>query len=329
MSPRALPLVSRSVVGKVTAAIVAGLLSALVDAAPPSASSTLPSVGLAGTPQEAGSGAPQVTIQAESKQDLERRAKSFVQRLVRSGRFYDESLSRWRSPLCFEVAGLPKAQGDFVLTRLSGDASAAGIRLAGDPCQPNFIVILTSQSDAFIKALQARSPRMFGDAPRAQIQRFLHPSERRVVRVWYNADWVGSDGTPLSRLGTVCGGVPISWMTNEIPTSCTQIGSHLQRSNVIGFLSVIVVVDRNHAGNSTFGQLSDYIAMVGLADIDPDEDYGDTPTILSLFNPAGASAPPGLTPWDQAFLGALYRTDQTSRTQRSAIVTNVVQSLSH
>jgi hypothetical protein len=54
---------------------------------------------------------------------------------------------------------------------------------------------------------------------------------------------------PLSRLGTVCGGVPMAWMTNETPTS------------------------------STFGQLSDYIAMVGLADIDPEEDYVPHPTI--------------------------------------------------
>jgi len=307
--------VSRSVVGKSAIAIVAGLLSVLAEANPPSADSGNQSPGAVSPSQEPRSSAPQVTIQGQSQQDLEHRAHDFVQKLVRGGRFYGESLPTWHKPLCFEVLGLPRPQGEFVLSRLSSDASSAGIRLAGDPCQPNFFVILTSQPDSLIETLNARRPKMFGNGQSAQIRRFLHPSNRRVVRVWYNADSIGTDGMPMIRLGTACGGVPMSWMTNEIPTNCEHLGSHLQLSALIAFSSVVIVVDSNLSRDATFGQLSDYIAMVGMADIDPDGDYGDIPTILHLFNQSQTPAPPGLTTWDQAFLSAIYGTDQASSTQ--------------
>jgi hypothetical protein len=64
----------------------------------------------------------------------------------------------------------------------------------------------------------------------------------------------------------------------------------------------------------TIGQLADYVALVGLADVRLDADPSAAPSILELF--AGhATAPPGLTPWDRALLYSLYTTRQTDREQ--------------
>jgi hypothetical protein len=58
------------------------------------------------------------------------------------------------------------------------------------------------------------------------------------------------------------------------------------------------------------GQLADYVAMVGLAQVRLSPDTGTAPTILSIFR--GQPQVQGLSPWDAAFLQSLYSTSQSS-----------------
>ena len=67
--------------------------------------------------------------------------------------------------------------------------------------------------------------------------------------------------------------------------------------------------------------------MVGLAEIRLDAKMGDAPSILQLFTAYGHTPPPGLSPWDQAFIKALYRTRHTDPSQLAAIKTSVVNEL--
>ena len=83
--------------------------------------------------------------------------------------------------------------------------------------------------------------------------------------------------------------------------------------------SVIVVVDNTKTTNINIGQLADYVALLGLAQIKPKTNPGTASTILNLFRETGQPAPQGLSPWDEAFLHALYTTDQTSTLQVSVI----------
>jgi hypothetical protein len=78
-----------------------------------------------------------------------------------------------------------------------------------------------------------------------------------------------------------------------------------------------------------FGQLADYIAMIAMTELDPDAPLGTAPTILRLFTDRAADATPaaGLTPWDRAFLKALYHTPLKETMQRSAITTLMLHSL--
>ncbi|HEV2703211.1 MAG TPA: hypothetical protein VGV09_16410, partial [Steroidobacteraceae bacterium] len=46
---------------------------------------------------------------------------------------------------------------------------------------------------------------------------------------------------------------------------------------------------------------------------------GDAPTILKLFDGAAATAEPGLSSWDQAFLKALYETDPSTKVQMNEL----------
>jgi hypothetical protein len=60
-------------------------------------------------------------------------------------------------------------------------------------------------------------------------------------------------------------------------------GTRLRYGAVQKLTSVIVVVDSTQTTNINMGQLADYVAMVGLAQIRLEANTGTAPTILGLF----------------------------------------------
>jgi hypothetical protein len=268
---------------------------------------------------------PQVTVETQ-RDALRERMYDFVRGITRATRSYGESLARWRAPLCFLVAGLPKAEDEFILERLSQIADSAGARLAPQDCRPNFFVVLSSDPDSLLKEWAARNARLFGDGTPAEIHRFLSPPRPRTVRVWYNAAAVGADGMPVTS-GVACG-MPVRMMASLIQFSCSNESSHVAFYDVLAFSSVVVIVDTRRLQDLSFGQLADYVAMVGLTQIDLEDEVGGFPTILQLFAASRQATPAGLTTWDQAFLSALYHSDQSSRFQRSQIVVRMLHDVS-
>jgi hypothetical protein len=79
--------------------------------------------------------------------------------------------------------------------------------------------------------------------------------------------------------------------------------------------SIVVVVDAEALERTSFSQLSDYVAMVALAQVDPDS-KPTAPSILGIFDAAGASEQT-LSMWDRAFLEALYSTHQRNAAPHS------------
>jgi secretin/TonB-like protein len=275
--------------------------------------------------KDASKALPQVTVETQ-RDALRERMYEFVRGITRDTRSYRESLARWRVPLCFLVAGLPKAEDEFVLERLSQIAISAGARLAPQDCRPDFFVVLSSDPDSLLKEWAARNARLFGDGTPAEIRRFLSPPRPRAVRVWYNAAAVGTDGMPVTS-GVACG-MPLRMMASLIQFSCSNESSRAAFYDVLAFSSVVVIVDTRRLKDLSFGQLADYVAMVGLTQIDLDDDVGGFPTILQLFAASRETAPAGLSTWDQAFLSALYHSDQGSRLQRSQIVVRMLHDVS-
>jgi hypothetical protein len=187
------------------------------------------------------------------------------------------SLPGWRDRVCPQVTGLPEQEGKLILARISEIGRVAGVRMAAEHCSPNLNVYVTSQPKELLEAMQKRNSfDMFG--PRG-MPHLLNPfiDTARPVRVWYN---IYGRGRPVSFR--------------------------------FAFTRVVVVVDQTRLQGVSPGQLADYIAMVGfaeikpLAEIRPGAPLGDAPTILKLFDAAQGTAPTGLSDWDQAFLKSLY-----------------------
>lgn len=257
--------------------------------------------------------APPQAQAAETRAELGRRVGSFVRGAARNPGFSeDEPLVRWNTPICFFVAGLSAAQVKVVLARLSKNSSSAGAPLARTPCQPNFIILATSDPDRALEASYARNPQLFGSAPPAQIRQFLESSRSRPVRVWYNIN--------LGRKSGVHNG-------HFVPSNTQAESSPFVGNTAFDFYSIVAIIDTNRTQHTRLDQLADFLVMAGLTNVDLDADLGSAPSILRLFAASGENQPPGLSDWDAAFLKALYQSNQTSRTQRSEITEMVTRDI--
>ncbi len=255
---------------------------------------------------------PEVTVEAQQTA-LQQRVEVFVRGVTQNPGFSDhESLVRWNVPICLLAAGLAAEDLKTVSVRLTQIIAAAGAPLAREPCQPNFVIVVTSEPDRVLEAWHARNKQLFGDATLPQIHRFLDRSGSRPIRVWHNID---RGRTASMRFG------------HFVPSNNHAESSAFVWNAVLSFFSVIAIVDPNLAPHVTLDQLTDYIAMAGLSNVDLDTDVGNAPSILRLFV-SSPTPPAALSPWDAAFIKALSQSDQTSRTQRREIAERVMHEIS-
>jgi hypothetical protein len=278
-----------------------------------------------------------ITVEAKKKEreELRLQADQFVKTTVvqHSG----ESLTRWNTQVCPLVAGLPRDQGEFVLRRLSQSVRDAGAPLAPENCKANFFILVSSQADQILEELRKKRPRLFdthnGLGP---LQHFLRTE--RPVRVWQNWQNQGDDagGVVIAEAfigvsgGASMGGAVgtgsssaamANWPTARLPNS------HLSRSAVRSIYTAIIIVDLARMKDVNLGQLSGYIAMVGLAEINLDRPIVAAPSVLRLFSEPGETPLEGMSPWDQALLKSLYASRAESVMQVSEMETHMVDSI--
>src|SRR6185437_11844050 len=289
----------------------------------------------------------EVTVTAQ-RAKLAARVRDFVNQIVTPENNGEEGIARWRVPaVCPLVSGLTRQQGEFILERLSEIARKAGVPLAGEQCHPNLYILVTAQPEELLRGMEKRNRAFtfgyetFGSStantsytPEGVVNEFIETP--RAVRAWYNDNQKDPWGQPLAScqanlLLPICNAPGLDPRTEGMKQRfCTQTnyyrcgrgtagGSHLTLSAISTFSRVFVIVDQTRLHGVTFGQLADYVAMVGFAKLRPGAHLGDAPTVLKLFDGAPQAAPAGLTDWDQAFLKSLYATEQLAKGQSGQI----------
>ena len=264
-----------------------------------------------------------VTIEAARERLLKRQISEFVAGFV--FRYGNDSLARWNTPICPLVAGLPSERGEFILARVSQIARDSHAPLAGEHCRPNFFVVVTDNPDHLVEKWSQRDRGLLNTCNgMGYVKAFLH--SRQPVRVYYNGKFHASEGTGRDVSSFDLVGSSLDFHFGQCTYGGAELGTRLRYSDVQELTSVIIVVDSRHTTNLNMGQLSDYVAMVGLAQVRPDADTSKAPTILSLFGEADPR-PQGLSPWDQSFLHSLYTTNQSSVLQVSMIKTGMFEQI--
>lgn len=206
--------------------------------------------------------------------------------------------ARWDRKLCVRVAYLRRDFARFMVDRIDRAARDIGIETAHFNCRPNVLVIAAGDGQEMARAMVNARPGLFlthvtGANPgRAELDTFQ--STDRAVRWWHISLPVNADtGQAAVRLpGQAPGG------------SSGETGSRLRTELQNDLQRVFIVVDFNEANGTSIGALSDYVAMVALAQVNAEADTSRYDTILNLFD--GPGAPSGLTDWDRSYLQALY-----------------------
>lgn len=263
-----------------------------------------PSAPSASTPTPPGAELESVTVEAQRRRErIDQEVSEFVVSVVGTARV--ESLSRWKVPICALTVGLTEAMSDFVEGRVSQIATDADIPLGDQDCAPNFVIVVTPEPQELLKEWWAEDHNLFNrDRGLGGVNRMIRTDQP--VRVWHNA----CDIPPLRGYYQPSG---------QLDCGVGVTGSRLTHAAVRAIYSAIVVVDLDLIEGLTFGQVADYVAVVGLTKIRPSPDLGEANTILGLFGGDFPSRPKGLTTWDQSFLKAIYETTDGSVTELAQI----------
>lgn len=229
-------------------------------------------------------------------QRLEELTREFVDEVSAPPR--NRGLARWWGGVCVAVVNIRTEVAQPLADRISQVAMEYGLR-PGDPgCQPNILVTFADDGQALSEAMVERRRRIFRvgvgglDRGNAALRDFRESD--RPVRWWHvsvptNAN-TGEAGIRLP------GGDAPEVMGEGLVNRGRWIRDDLNK--------VIIVVDISQIDGAMLPQLADYLALVALAQVDPDGDTSRFTTILNLFDDPEGS--PGLTGWDRAYLEALY-----------------------
>ena len=248
------------------------------------------------------------------------RARTFVNRVAAPAR--GRGLGRWRK-VCPGVANLDRAVAQPIVDQIAIRAIELGIEVEGQGCEPNIIVVFTTDATSLTRALVEAEPRVFrgqgGGIDRGGAALRAFRDTDRPVRWWLlNVPIDSETGRRAVRVPGDRAGGPVGRRLAEAlgynAADCVGAGapiiqsaggaSRLNSQIVDQIYKAIVIVDVDAVAGLNAVQLGDYLAMVSLSQVDPAAETGAFDTVLNLFDdPVGVT---GLRAWDEAYLQALY-----------------------
>lgn len=221
------------------------------------------------------------------------------------------NLATWPDRVCVGVLNLRGQPAQALIERVSAAAASVGLEIGVEGCRPNVIIHFTEDADAAARSFARENRRGFrvglsgSDLGETAFRAFQNSN--RPVRWWHISVPVNSDtGVSNSRLP---GSQPPTIENGgQRPSDFGPMASVIQPSRIQdpmrdSLSRVMIIVDVDEIQDVTFVQLADYISMIALAQIAPGGDTSAADTILNIFDGAG---PAELTPWDHAYLEALY-----------------------
>ncbi len=227
-------------------------------------------------------------------------------------------VARWNHTICPATVGLERRYAEYLNERMASVARDAGLKVARPGCRPDILIIVTPDVQAVLTEMERAHKDVFAERRWSDERTSSGGSQsfaafmqsEAPVRWWHVSETVAADGQPIGD-----------------GKKMRASGSRLRDTVREDFAVVIVVVDANKAKGVTYQALSDYLAMVSLAQLNPNVNSSQVTSVLNIFSDIEAGRPPatGITDWDRRFLKSLYglRTDTPARSQRGRIVRGV------
>jgi hypothetical protein len=244
---------------------------------------------------------------SEIEADLRIVVRDFVGEVVATppGRGY----ARWHRRVCIGVHNLETTAAQYVVDRISQLALEVGLTPGEPGCTPDVVIIFATDAERVASYIVENWPRLFRPSAaaggmtlsRATLDEFAESD--RAVRWWHVSMPV--DARTGERAIRLPGDAP--------PQVAVAGPSRIHEGTRDDLQNVFIIVDGTKLTGTTWQQLADYLAVVSLAQVDPDANPVAFDSILNLFTNPGAYS--GLTDWDRSYVRALYKFDQERRPQ--------------
>ncbi|QLQ13111.1 MAG: hypothetical protein HZY74_07190 [Brevundimonas sp.] len=211
-------------------------------------------------------------------------------------------LARWNDGLCLSMrGGFPAALAQGLIDRIAMRAVELDIDVEGPGCRPNVFLYAGNDGAQLAQNLMARDPKLF--------QKHMHFGQdlgREALNTFLTSDapvrWWQVTFPIVPSTGFVISDPP-----GDDPQTIAVHGASRVRSNIRYDLAwSVVVIETPQMRGVSLDALSDYVAMVVLAQIDPSADMRGYDSILNLFVPGNEQRV--ASQWDLDYLTALYRT---------------------
>jgi hypothetical protein len=239
-------------------------------------------------------------------------AKHYVGQISSS---IDGQLTQFREPVCPLVIGFAPQYNQIVAQRIRTVAADAGVKVAGEKCRANLVLMIAKDADALVKAMRTKTPNLFAGVADADLKRAFAEGP---VHVWNTTELRNEDGKAMGHSDTQGGGA----FANVLDVKSASI---IELPTQRAILGSMVVIDDDATLGKTLTQIADYAAMRALAGARPPQQGVETDTILTLFDP-DATAPLSVTSVDRSYLQGLYDTRPTARgmSAKSRIASRIV-----
>ena len=217
---------------------------------------------------------PQVTVTAQSESKRRELDKVFIPHFMRShGAIASKTdqLARWKDNICSETLGLPAEFNAFVSHRLQEVGASVGAPVASSaPCRTNVRIIFETQPQRQLDEIVRHAPSWLGPYYQSQAKRFETIS--RTIQSRYATTTRGDDGE--------------EWVDSAYGLTPSGVaGSRLTRKVSSWIVHAVIIADKNKIAGYTIGSISDYIAMLVLAQRASLDACNELPSIFDLMTP--------------------------------------------
>lgn len=258
-----------------------------------------------------------------SGQPLDRLINTFVNQVAAPAP--GRGLARWRDRVCVGAANMTPDGAQYLVDRVSTVLTDVGLRAGAPGCAPNVLVVLSPNADQEAQFMVQTHPRFFrpGGSGMNQNSRALENFQNtaKPVRWWQiSAAIDNTNGQFAYRMPGDKGPCPGDSPTCFAPQINIFAASRLTTQIVDDLFQTVIILDAKAVSQVSSQQLADYVAMVALAQINPEADTSRYASILNVFD--DPSVAQGLTEWDKAYLKGLYdaqRTQQNMAASRTEI----------
>ncbi|MEZ5957979.1 MAG: hypothetical protein R3C27_12295 [Hyphomonadaceae bacterium] len=251
----------------------------------------------------------------------------------------EDQLARWDERVCVGIVGLAPEQGQGIVDRISTRAAEVGLRVGAPGCRANIMLIFTTDPEVVARNIVDERRDLLGyyahDAlstgGREGLEAFV--TTPRPIRWWQVARNVTADGQVLdnpyttpsasgreaaaANAAAAAGEPPVGIGAFDGIQAVRSTGSRTRRATRQDLSYILIIVDARQVSDFPFSAWTDYVAMVSLAQINPDAEPSAAPSILNLFSSDVENTPMGMTAWDEAYLRGLYRATREATNARA------------